>query len=75
MEHDEKTVSLKDSTPRKPMSEKVTLTGVTGQDGSYLSELLYKGYEVHGEALTNKSAKSWKEFNQSSHGPRALPSH
>ena len=41
----------KDSTPRKPMSERkvAIITGVTGQDGSYLSELLLeKGYEVHG---------------------------
>ena len=32
------------------MSKKVALiTGVTGQDGSYLAELLLeKGYEVHG---------------------------
>ena len=32
------------------MTKKVALiTGVTGQDGSYLSELLLsKGYEVHG---------------------------
>ena len=31
------------------MSKKALITGVTGQDGSYLSEfLLEKGYEVHG---------------------------
>ena len=31
------------------MSKKALITGVTGQDGSYLSELLLsKGYEVHG---------------------------
>ena len=32
------------------MSKKVALiTGITGQDGSYLAELLLsKGYEVHG---------------------------
>jgi len=29
--------------------KKALLTGITGQDGSYLAELLlYKGYEVHG---------------------------
>ncbi len=29
--------------------KKAIITGVTGQDGSYLSELLLqKGYEVHG---------------------------
>jgi GDPmannose 4,6-dehydratase len=31
------------------MSKKALITGITGQDGSYLSELLIsKGYEVHG---------------------------
>ena len=29
--------------------KRALITGITGQDGSYLSELLlYKGYEVHG---------------------------
>jgi GDPmannose 4,6-dehydratase len=33
------------------MTKKALITGVTGQDGSYLAEfLLYKGYEVHGLA-------------------------
>ncbi|MBE9593770.1 MAG: GDP-mannose 4,6-dehydratase, partial [Proteobacteria bacterium] len=31
------------------MPRKALITGVTGQDGSYLAEfLLSKGYEVHG---------------------------
>ena len=31
------------------MAKKALITGVTGQDGAYLSELLLqKGYEVHG---------------------------
>ena len=31
------------------MKKKALITGVTGQDGSYLAELLLeKGYEVHG---------------------------
>ena len=30
------------------MSKKALITGVTGQDGSYLVELLLKKYEVHG---------------------------
>jgi GDPmannose 4,6-dehydratase len=31
------------------MSKKAIITGITGQDGSYLAELLLeKGYEVHG---------------------------
>lgn len=33
----------------KPMTKKALITGITGQDGSYLAELLLsKGYEVHG---------------------------
>lgn len=33
----------------KPVAKKALITGVTGQDGAYLSEfLLKKGYEVHG---------------------------
>jgi GDPmannose 4,6-dehydratase len=33
----------------KAMSKKALITGITGQDGSYLAEfLLEKGYEVHG---------------------------
>lgn len=37
-------------TPAQYRSRKVALiTGITGQDGSYLTELLLeKGYEVHG---------------------------
>ncbi|MBL7179041.1 MAG: GDP-mannose 4,6-dehydratase, partial [Desulfobacterales bacterium] len=31
------------------MSQKALITGITGQDGSYLAEfLLDRGYEVHG---------------------------
>ena len=31
------------------MTKKVSILGVTGQDGSYMAELLLsKGYEVHG---------------------------
>ena len=33
------------------MSKRALITGITGQDGSYLAEfLLEKGYEVHGTA-------------------------
>jgi GDPmannose 4,6-dehydratase len=33
----------------QPMRKKALITGITGQDGSYLAELLLnKGYEVHG---------------------------
>ena len=32
-----------------PMAKRALITGITGQDGSYLAELLLsKGYEVHG---------------------------
>ncbi|MDH3493885.1 MAG: GDP-mannose 4,6-dehydratase, partial [Acidobacteriota bacterium] len=31
------------------MAKRALITGITGQDGSYLAELLLeKGYEVHG---------------------------
>jgi GDPmannose 4,6-dehydratase len=33
----------------KQVTKKALITGITGQDGSYLAEfLLSKGYEVHG---------------------------
>ena len=36
-------------TDTKPKTKKALITGITGQDGSYLAEfLLKKGYEVHG---------------------------
>jgi GDPmannose 4,6-dehydratase len=36
-------------TDQKPHRRKALITGITGQDGSYLAELLLgKGYEVHG---------------------------
>jgi GDPmannose 4,6-dehydratase len=35
--------------PKKQMKKKAIITGVTGQDGAYLTDfLLKKGYEVHG---------------------------
>ena len=40
--------------------KKAFITGVTGQDGSYLSEfLLEKGYEVHG--LIRRSSVDYRE--------------
>lgn len=42
------------------MSKTALITGVTGQDGSYLSEfLLEKGYEVHG--LIRRSSTEYRE--------------
>ena len=41
-------------------NKKVLITGITGQDGSYLAEfLLEKGYEVHG--ITHRA---WSGFGQ-----------
>jgi GDPmannose 4,6-dehydratase len=41
--------SVKHSLKRKVPMKKALITGITGQDGSYLAELLLeKGYEVHG---------------------------
>mgnify|MGYP001023488372 CR=1 FL=1 len=47
------------------MNKKALITGITGQDGSYLSELLLKkGYKVHGlvrrVAAENKSHRFWR---------------
>lgn len=42
------------------MAKKALITGVTGQDGSYLSEfLLEKGYEVHG--IIRRSSVEYRE--------------
>ena len=30
------------------MTKRALITGITGQDGSYLAEIFEKGYEVHG---------------------------
>jgi GDPmannose 4,6-dehydratase len=41
--------------------KKALITGVTGQDGSYLAELLLsKGYEVHGIVRRSSSIGSWR---------------
>tara|TARA_B100001245_G_C22808701_1_gene389505 strand:+ start:23 stop:1003 length:981 start_codon:yes stop_codon:yes gene_type:complete len=47
------------------MKKVALITGITGQDGSYLSELLLsKGYEVHGivrrVALENETRRLWR---------------
>ncbi|KAA6407027.1 MAG: GDP-mannose 4 [Lasallia pustulata] len=36
------------SNQERLLHEKALITGITGQDGSYLGVLLAKGYEVHG---------------------------
>ena len=50
------------------MAKKALITGITGQDGSYLAELLLKkGYEVHGivrrVALEDQTQRLWRIRN------------
>jgi GDPmannose 4,6-dehydratase len=41
--------------------KKALITGITGQDGSYLTELLLeKGYEVHGLIRRSSSVNTWR---------------
>ena len=43
------------------MSKRALITGITGQDGSYLAELLLeKGYEVHGLVRRASSTNFWR---------------
>ena len=43
------------------MSKKALITGITGQDGAYLSKLLLnKGYKVYGTARRSASEKFWR---------------
>ena len=43
------------------MAKKALITGITGQDGSYLAELLLeKGYEVHGLVRRSSSFNTWR---------------
>ncbi|MFL5455243.1 MAG: GDP-mannose 4,6-dehydratase, partial [Myxococcales bacterium] len=40
------------------MAKRALITGITGQDGSYLAELLLgKGYEVHGMVRRSSEEK------------------
>jgi len=49
------------------MARKVLITGITGQDGSYLAEfLLEKGYEVHG--MVRRSSTETSERIERLHG-------
>jgi GDPmannose 4,6-dehydratase len=42
-------------------ARKAIITGITGQDGSYLAELLLeKGYEVHGLVRRSSSFNTWR---------------
>jgi GDPmannose 4,6-dehydratase len=43
------------------MSKKALITGVTGQDGAYLSKLLLeKGYQVYGLLARRSSDTQWR---------------
>ncbi len=43
------------------LMRRALITGITGQDGSYLAELLVdKGYEVHGVVRRSSSASTWR---------------
>ena len=43
------------------MPKKALITGITGQDGSYLTEfLIQKGYEVHGIIRRSSSINTWR---------------
>src|SRR5436189_2292508 len=43
------------------MTKRALITGITGQDGSYLAELLLdKGYEVHGLVRRSSSFNRWR---------------
>ena len=51
------------------MSKKALITGVTGQDGSYLAEfLLEKGYEVHG-MVRRSSTEKWERIDHLNGNP------
>ena len=53
------------------MAKRALITGITGQDGSYLAELLLdKGYEVYGIARRLSAPNSWRRTsgNQSYEG-------
>ena len=43
------------------MSKKIFITGITGQDGAYLSKLLIsKGYTVFGTRRNSSSINDWR---------------
>ena len=49
---------------------KALITGITGQDGSYLAEfLLEKGYEVHG-LIRRSSTDNTERINHLLDGPK-----
>lgn len=60
--------------PKKSTRKKALITGITGQDGSYLAEfLLKKGYEVHGIIRRSASFNTGRLANvqKDIHDPRS----
>ncbi len=54
------------------MQKRALITGITGQDGSYLAELLIaKGYEVHG-IIRRSSSFNTGRIDHLYHDPHAL---
>ena len=52
------TVWGRDHATHRPMTKRALITGITGQDGSYLAELLLaKGYQVHGMVRRSSEEK------------------
>src|SRR5579864_893326 len=50
--------ALSDMVSSRAMAPRALITGITGQDGSYLAEfLLAKGYEVHGMVRRSSEEK------------------
>ncbi|KAG0512651.1 hypothetical protein BDA96_10G032300 [Sorghum bicolor] len=58
----------------EPARKVALITGITGQDGSYLTELLLsKGYEVHG-LIRRSSNFNTQRLDHIYHDPHAVPS-
>lgn len=58
--------------------KKALITGITGQDGSYLAELLIsKGYQVHGLIRRSSSFNTWRinEIYEDIHGAKKVILH
>ena len=51
--------SILRSNPEETSGKRALITGISGQDGSYLAELLLaKGYEVHGIVRRSSSSNT-----------------
>jgi GDPmannose 4,6-dehydratase len=58
------------------MPKKAFITGITGQDGSYLAELLLaKGYEVHGLVRRTSTFNRWRIDHLGPEGPGGAALH